>query len=129
MDGLQVAFTGRVGGDPERRFTSSGTEVLQFSVLPADSKVSESPEWVKCLVFVEKPHELAADRLAKGSEVYVEGRLRLGRWTAQDGSPRSGLNCNAWTVQPPRRPRACGAPARSSNRRNLDAISAGRAHR
>ena len=101
MDDRRVAFNeGRLGQDAERRFTSSGAEVLQFSVLPADSKAGDSPEWVKCSVFVDKLEEHTLDKLTKGAEVYLEGRLKLGRWTGQDGAPRSGPNVNAWTVQP-----------------------------
>jgi single-strand DNA-binding protein len=100
MDGLHVAFVGRIGQDPERRFTARGAEILQFSVLPADSRAADTPEWVKCSVFVDKLDEHAVDKLTKGAEVYVEGRLKLGRWTSQDGAPRSSLNVNAWTVQP-----------------------------
>jgi single-strand DNA-binding protein len=100
MDGLHVAFVGRIGQEPERRFTSSGTEILQFSVLPADSKAGDSPEWVKCSIFVDKLEEYTPGKLMKGCEVYIEGRLRLGRWNGQDGAQRSGLNVNAWTVHP-----------------------------
>ena len=37
--------------------------------------------------------------LAKGVEVYVEGRLSLNAWTGKDGQPRTGLSVSAWRVE------------------------------
>lgn len=128
MDGLHVAFTGRIGTEPERRFTPQGSETIQFSLLPHDTKADpEQPEWVRVSAFVERLAEDAVPKLAKGAEVYVEGRLRLGRWTGQDGAPRAGLNVNAWTVQPMgqigrRAPRDSRPVARG---RSLDPLQAG----
>jgi single-strand DNA-binding protein len=101
MDGLHVAFTGRLGGDPETRFLQNGSEVLQFSIVPNDSKTPEAaPEWIRVSIFTEKLTEDTAAKLSKGAEAYIEGRLQVGRWQGQDGTPRTGLRVNAWTVQP-----------------------------
>jgi single-strand DNA-binding protein len=100
MDGIIVALQGRIS-EPERRFLANGSELVQFSILPHDTKADpDRAEWVKVSAFLEKIGEDIADRLTKGTECYVEGRLRLGRWTAQDGAARSGLNVSAWQVTP-----------------------------
>lgn len=44
--------------------------------------------------------EDTAAKLGKGAEAYVEGRLQLGRWQAQDGTQRSGLNVEPWKLEP-----------------------------
>jgi single-strand DNA-binding protein len=104
MNGLHAAFTGRVGKDPDKRYTQTGKAMLQFSVA-VDENVYESedqaaPEtqWVRVTAW-EPTEELEA-KLRKGAPVYAEGRLRLDRWTAKDGAERSGLSMSAWTVQP-----------------------------
>jgi single-stranded DNA-binding protein len=45
-------------------------------------------------------HGLGEGRVKKGAAVYVEGRLKLDRWTKADGTPMVGLSLSAWTVQP-----------------------------
>jgi single stranded DNA-binding protein len=101
MDGLHVAFTARLGSDPETRFLQNGSEVLHFSVVPNDSKAPEgAPEWIRVSIFTEKLTNDIAAKLSKGCEAYIEGRLQLGRWQGQDGTHRAGLRVNAWTVQP-----------------------------
>jgi single-stranded DNA-binding protein len=54
--------------------------------------------WVSVSVFEEKARTLAG--LAKGVEVYVEGRLSLNTWTGRDGAERTGLSVSAWQVTP-----------------------------
>lgn len=100
MDGIVVALQGRLGGDPETRYLPNGSEVLQFSIAPNDSRAPEGQtEWVRVSIFTEKLADGVADKLQRGVEAYVEGRLQLNRWEAQDGAQRAGLRVNAWTVQ------------------------------
>jgi single-stranded DNA-binding protein len=47
-------------------------------------------------VFEEKARALAG--LAKGVEVYLEGRLSMNAWTGRDGAERTGLSVTAWQV-------------------------------
>jgi single-strand DNA-binding protein len=103
MNGLTCAFTGRLGGDPELRYTQQGKRMLTFSVA-VDQQAAEGrpvPEviWVRVTAWEDQTAELEG-RLAKGTPVYCEGRLQHNRWTAPDGSERSGLSLSAWTVQP-----------------------------
>jgi single-strand DNA-binding protein len=119
MNGLHCAFTGRLGKDPELRYTMSGKQTLTFSVAVDENsrQTEERPDpaettWVKVTAWEAKAAELQERGLAKGALVYVEGRLKLDRWTKADDTPQSGLSLSAWTVQPMgqlgerRRPRA-----------------------
>jgi single-stranded DNA-binding protein len=54
--------------------------------------------WVWVAVFEEKARALAG--IAKGVEVYGEGRLSLNAWTGRDGAERTGLSVSAWQVMP-----------------------------
>jgi single-strand DNA-binding protein len=47
------------------------------------------------MLFGDDVPELA-DKLSKGSRIYVEGSLRLDTWEQQDGTKRSGLNVMSW---------------------------------
>jgi single-strand DNA-binding protein len=105
MNGMTAAFTGHVGSEPETRYTSTGKSMLTFSVVvdenstATEAKPAPAPQWVKVTAWEDKATELDG-QLSKGCAVYVEGRLKLDRWTAQDGQQRFGLSLSAWTVQP-----------------------------
>jgi single-strand DNA-binding protein len=105
MNGIQTAFTGRLSRDPASKSTATGKAMLTLSVAvdenshqPMDRADTETT-WVRCVVWEARADELA-QVLKKGSRVYIEGRLKLDRWVAQDGQPRAGLNVSAWVVQP-----------------------------
>ena len=99
MDGITCAFMGRVGQDAELRFTASGTPLVNVSVLVQDSKAADGQgQWVRVGRFGDDAEDLA-QQLAKGVEVYVEGRLKLNTWQASDGTQRSGLNVTAWRLE------------------------------
>jgi single-strand DNA-binding protein len=108
MNGITAAFTGRIGRDPELKYTMSGKRMLSFSVaVDENSRQSEDrPDpaettWVKVTAWEETAARLEQEgRVKKGAAVYVEGRLKLDRWTKADGTPQSGLSLSAWTVQP-----------------------------
>ena len=101
LDGLHVAFIGRVVGQgAELRFTSSGVPLVNLTVLVQDSKAADG-EGQFCRVghFGDAAEDLA-QQLVKGTDVYVEGRLKLNTWQGADGTPRSGLNVTAWKLEP-----------------------------
>ena len=102
MNGIQIALIGRLTADAGLlRYTANGNALLGFSVAVQDTKRGdeEPTEWVRVTAWGELAETLA-DRLSKGTEVYLEGRLRLTEWTGQDGQSRSGLSVSAWKVQP-----------------------------
>jgi single-strand DNA-binding protein len=114
MNGIVTAFEGKLGGDAELRFTSTGKALLNFSVGVLENRSGGDGaelQWIKCVAW-EDDAERLAPVLKKGIECYVEGRLRLNTWTNADGETKAGLNVSCWVVQPmgqigrkaPRRP-------------------------
>ena len=86
----KVMIIGRLGRDPEMRFTSSGRPVASFSVATTrgwtnnDGERQEETEWFHVVTWGGLA-ELCKKRLHKGSQVYVEGRLQTRRWEGPDG--------------------------------------------
>ncbi|MBF88853.1 MAG: single-stranded DNA-binding protein [Candidatus Marinimicrobia bacterium] len=90
----RVMLVGHLGGDPESRYTQSGTAVANFNVATNESRKNaegnyqDHTEWHRCVLF-GKPAETAAQYLKKGQMVYIEGRLRTRSWEDKDGNKRS----------------------------------------
>jgi single-strand DNA-binding protein len=129
MNGISVACTGRLGGDPEIRYTSTGKLQLVFS-MAVDANTTTTEErpkaettWLRVTCW-EETAEALAEVLQKGAQVYVEGRLKHDRWQSAAGEPRCGLSVSAWKVEvhgrigkhAPRR-----EPVGVGGRENLDA--------
>ena len=117
MNGIVAAVQGRVTRDPDFKYTSQGTPMLVLNLAANDDKRTDDgpTEWVRATLWQEQAEQLQ-DRLRKGSEVYVEGRVHLSTWTTMDGTPRAALRLNAWLVQPmgiagAQRPARRAAPA------------------
>jgi single-strand DNA-binding protein len=104
MNGISCALTGRVGGEPEKRYTSGGKALLNFSVCvdenttATEERPAPKPTWVRCTAWNERAEELEP-LLTKGSNVYVEGRLRHAEWENAQGETQCGLNLSAWKVE------------------------------
>lgn len=86
----KVMIVGHLGRAPEMRFTSSGRPVASFSVATtrewtnADGDRQEETEWFHVVTWGGLA-ELCKQRLHKGSQVYVEGRLQTRSWEGPDG--------------------------------------------
>jgi single-strand DNA-binding protein len=101
MNGISACAIGRLGQDAELRYLQNGTPILSCSIAVQDDRAAEGtpPQWLKIAVFGERAEALSGSAgLVKGAEVYVEGRVRLNRWTTPDGSERSGLELTAWRL-------------------------------
>jgi single-strand DNA-binding protein len=89
----KVQLTGRLGADPEMRFTPQGHAVTTFRVASnrswrsADGESHEDTEWFRVVAW-NKLAEVCNQYLAKGARVYVEGRLQTRQWQEQDGQTR-----------------------------------------
>jgi single-strand DNA-binding protein len=96
----KVQIIGNVGRDPEQRYSQSGTMSVSFSVAVNDRKrnqdgsFQEQTEWFRVTTF-GRLAEICQQYVVKGRTVYVDGRLRLDRWTGQDGQPRTTLDVTA----------------------------------
>ncbi len=90
----KVQFTGRLGADPEMRFTPQGHAVTTFRVASnrswrsTDGEAHEDTEWFRVVAW-NKLAEICNQFLIKGARVYVEGRLQTRQWQDQEGQTRS----------------------------------------
>jgi len=94
----KVIIVGNLGGDPETRYMPSGAAVTNLTVATNESwkdkqtgEQKERTEWHKVAMF-NRLAEIAAEYLRKGSQVYIEGKLRTRKWQDQNGQDR-------WTTE------------------------------
>lgn len=86
----KVMIIGRLGRDPEMRFTATGRAVSTFNVATTrgwtsnDGVSHEEVEWFHVITWGGLA-ELCKKRLHKGSLVYVEGRLQTRSWKTAEG--------------------------------------------
>ncbi|AWB35521.1 single-stranded DNA-binding protein [Orrella marina] len=90
----KVIIVGNLGRDPEVRYTSSGVAVCNLSVATTDKRtdkntgeVREDTEWHRISLF-NRLAEIAGEYLKKGSQVYIEGRLRTRKYQDHSGDDR-----------------------------------------
>jgi single-strand DNA-binding protein len=84
----QCNFIGRLGRDPETRYTQSGKAVASFSIACSEKRGGEeSTEWVNIVAW-EKLAEICGQYLVKGSLVYISGRMQTRKWQDQNGNDR-----------------------------------------
>ena len=78
-------FIGRLGKDPEVRFSAAGDAVCNFSIAVGSKfQEKESTEWVRIVAF-KKLAAICGDYLKKGSQVYIAGRMVTRKWQNKDG--------------------------------------------
>jgi single-strand DNA-binding protein len=81
-------FIGRLGADPETRYTTDGGAVTNFRLAVGwKSKDKEGAEWVSIVTF-GKLAEICSQYLKKGSQVFISGRIRTRKWQDQSGADR-----------------------------------------
>ena len=89
----KVILVGRLGRDPETRYTGGGQAVANFSVATDESYKDKNgerqkrTEWHKIVVW-GKQAEIAQQYLKKGSLIFIEGRIQTRSWEGQDGQKR-----------------------------------------
>ena len=90
----KVIIVGNVGGDPETRYMPSGSAVTNLTVATNETwkdkqtgEKKERTEWHRVAMF-NRLAEIAAEYLRKGSQVYIEGKLRTRKWQDKDGQDR-----------------------------------------
>src|SRR6202162_6307070 len=92
----KVILVGRLGRDPETRFTSGGQAVGTFSVATDESYKDRNgarqkrTEWHK-IVVGGKQAEIAQQYLKKGSLVFIEGRIQFREWQDKEGQKRTSF--------------------------------------
>jgi len=92
----KVILVGRLGRDPETRYTGGGQAVANFSVATDETyrdrngERQKHTEWHRITVW-GKQAEIAQQYLKKGSLVYVEGRIRSREWNDKEGQKRTSF--------------------------------------
>lgn len=90
---VKVTLIGNLGKDPEVRFTAGGTAVANLRVActsrakTKDGNWEDRTEWVSLVCF-GKTAENAGQYLAKGRQIYAEGRLQTREWQDKEGNKR-----------------------------------------
>ena len=99
MPGLnKVALLGYVGNPPKVSYTKKGVAVVNFSIAtPERDQSKDSAEWHQIGVF-GRTAEICGEYLARGSLVYLEGKLRTDDWTDDAGNDRRSTKIIASTV-------------------------------
>ncbi len=90
----KVMLLGRLGRDPEVRYTSSGRAVATFTLATSerwrdqDGNDQERTEWHRIVAWA-RLGEICGEFLSKGKQVYIEGRIQSRDWEDQDGNRRT----------------------------------------
>jgi len=106
MSGInKVMLIGRLGQDPEVRYTPDGTAVANFSIATSEEwkdknsgEKRERTEWHRIVAW-RKLGEICGEYLSKGRQVYIEGRIQTRSWEDKDGNKRYTTEIIASDVQ------------------------------
>jgi single-strand DNA-binding protein len=100
----KVILIGNLGADPELRYTSGNQAVTDLRLATSrkwrdkNGEMQEDTQWHRVVVW-GKQAEQCKEYLAKGRQVYVEGRLQTRQWEDRDGNKRYTTEVVAQTVQ------------------------------
>ena len=90
----KVILIGHLGQDPQQRAMPSGKAVVNLRLATTDQwrdkqtgENKEATEWHNVVMF-DRLAEIAAEYLRKGSQIYVEGRIRTRKWQDKEGQDR-----------------------------------------
>ena len=93
----KAILIGRLGVDPEVRYTSDGTAVASFRIATSErwtnkkGEKEERTEWHRIVAW-RRLGEICGEYLSKGRQVYIEGRIQTRSWEDRDGNKR-------WTTE------------------------------
>jgi single-strand DNA-binding protein len=91
----KITIVGYLGRDPELRYTPAGTAVCDFSMATSEKKGdADVTTWFRVTTW-GKQADVAHAHLAKGSLVYIEGRVSMREYTDREGNKRTSLDVNA----------------------------------
>ena len=84
---FEAIIQGRLGKDPEMRYTSNGTAVLNFPVAHNwEYRGQSKSKWVKCSVWGDLAEEMNNEECAKGKLVRIKGSITFRTWQREDGT-------------------------------------------
>ena len=101
----KVILVGNCGRDPEIRYLPSGQAVANVSVATSSRRKDkntgesiETTEWHR-VTFYDRLAEIAGEYVKKGNPIYVEGRLKYGKYTDQSGVEKNTVDIIATEMQ------------------------------
>ena len=101
----KVILVGNCGRDPEIRYLPSGQAVANVSVATTSRRKDrnsgetvEDTQWHR-VTFYDRLAEIAGEYVKKGRPIYVEGRLKYGKYTDQSGVERNTVDIIATEMQ------------------------------
>lgn len=101
----KVTILGNCGRDPEVRYLPSGQAVANVSIATTSRRKDktsgefiEDTQWHR-VTFYERLAEIAGEYLKKGKQVYIEGRLKYGKYTDKDGTEKNTCDIVATEMQ------------------------------
>lgn len=101
----KVILLGNCGRDPEMRYMASGQPVASVSIATSSRRkdkntgeMVEDTQWHR-VTFYERLAEIVGEYVKKGSPIYVEGRLKYGKYTDQSGVERHTTDIVATELQ------------------------------
>ncbi|HUN90611.1 MAG TPA: single-stranded DNA-binding protein [Burkholderiaceae bacterium] len=113
----KVIIVGNLGRDPEVRYSADGAAIANVSVATtsqwkdkASGERREETEWHR-VAFYGRLAEIAGEYLRKGSQVYIEGRLRTRKWQDKEGQERYTTEITADVMQMLGSRQGMGAPS------------------
>jgi single-strand DNA-binding protein len=93
----KAILVGHIGQDPELRYTASGEAAANVSLATSEQwkdkatgEQKEQTEWHR-VSFFGKPAEIVCQYLRKGSQIYVEGKIRSKKYTDKQGIERTAF--------------------------------------
>jgi len=93
----KVILIGRLGKDPELKYTPSGTPVAKFTLATDDvfkdqtGEQQRRTEWHNIVAW-KRLAEICGEYLTKGKQVYIEGSIRSRQWEDQSGNKRTSYD-------------------------------------
>ncbi len=101
----KVILVGNCGRDPEIRYLPSGQAVANVSIATSSRRkdknsgeMVEDTQWHR-VTFYDRLAEIAGEYVKKGRPIYVEGRLKYGKYTGQDGVEKNTVDIIATELQ------------------------------
>jgi len=117
----KVILVGNCGRDPEIRYLPSGQAVANISIATsskrkdkASGEYVDDTQWHR-VTFYDRLAEIAGEYVKKGRPVYVEGRLKYGKYTDKDGIEKNTVDIIATELQLLGGREGSGAPSASGS--------------
>lgn len=100
----KVMIIGRLGKDPDVRYTQSNTAVANMSIATSERFKDKSGEWKEKtewhkVVAWGRTAEVCQEYLSKGSQVFIEGSLQTNKWEDKDGNTRYTTEIKTFRMQ------------------------------